>query len=117
MGLSNEAGEVRTLELLVQSPATRDAEGTDELFKVNSAIFVLVKDVEDVVCKISWISEGEELLIYTTEFDLVQITGRTILEEAFVPRGWMKITSMPGDYGNKMNHCCSSLLSTKEEDD
>lgn len=71
MGLSNEAGEVRTLELLVQSSATRDAESTDELFKVNGTIFVLVKDVEDIVCKVSWISEREELLIYTTEFGLV----------------------------------------------
>ena len=62
----------RTFELFVELPPRGDGEGTDELLEVDCAITVVVKDVEDVVCKLSGITKGEELLVDTAEFFLVE---------------------------------------------
>lgn len=99
-----------TLELLVQTAATRDAEGADELLKVDRAVLVFIKDVEHIVCELAGITEREELLVYATELGPVELSGRTVLEEALVPgRVRDRWDGAKGRY-----HCCSSLLSTGE---
>ena len=37
-------------------------EGADELLEVDHAIYVVVKDVEDVLCELARVAKGEELL-------------------------------------------------------
>lgn len=49
------------------------------------AVLVLIEDIEDVIGKFSWISEGEELLVYPTELGLVELSAGAILQESFVP--------------------------------
>ena len=49
------------------------------------AILVLVKDVEDVIGEFAWITEGEELLVYSAKFRLVKLATRAVLQESFVP--------------------------------
>lgn len=49
------------------------------------AILVLVEDVEDVIREFAWVAEGEELLVYSAEFRLVELSTRTVLQEALVP--------------------------------
>ena len=68
----------RTFELFVKLTPRRDGEGTDELLEVDCAIAVVVKDVEDVVCELAGIAKGEELLVDTTEFFLVERATRTV---------------------------------------
>ena len=46
-----------------------------------------LEHVEDIVGKVSWIAEWEELLVYPTELVLVQLPRRTVFEETFVPAG------------------------------
>lgn len=62
---------VLTFELLVQSAATCHTERAYEFFEIDGAVLVLVEHVEHIVREFSWITEGEELLVYATEFDLV----------------------------------------------
>ena len=62
-----------TFQLLVQSPAGGDRKGTNELFKVDSPVLVLVKHVEDVVRELSRITEGEELFVDLAKFLLVEL--------------------------------------------
>jgi len=59
-----------TLELLVQPSPRSDAQGTNELLELDRAGLVLVKDVEDVVCELGGIAEGEELPV-----DLLELCG------------------------------------------
>jgi hypothetical protein len=61
------------------------AECTDELFKVDRAVLVRVEHVENIVCELAGIAKGKELLVYPTEFGLVELTGRTVLAETLVP--------------------------------
>ena len=75
----------RTLELLIQSSTGRDRESTDELLKVDSAVLVLVKDLEDVVCELARVAEGEELLVDLAELGFVELAGGAVFQEAFVP--------------------------------
>lgn len=75
-----------TLELFVQAAATGDAESADELFKVDCPVLILIKDIEDIVCKLAGVTERKELLVYATEFGAVELAGWTVLEEALVPR-------------------------------
>lgn len=74
-----------TFEFLVQPAARCDAEGADELFKVNGAVLVFVEDVEYIVGKLARFTEREKLFVYPAELLLVELTTRTILEKAFVP--------------------------------
>lgn len=74
-----------TLELLVQVAAACDAEGTDELFKVDRAVLVFVEDVEYIVCELAGVTEREELLVYAAELGPVELAGWTVSEEALVP--------------------------------
>ena len=84
MGRLGQRGH--TLELFVQAAATCDAESADELFKVDRPVLVFIEDVEDIVCELARVTEGEELLVYMTEFGPVELAGWTVLEEALVPR-------------------------------
>lgn len=65
---------VLTLELLVQSASACHTEGTNELFEIDGSVLVLVKDIEHVVCEFTRITEGKELLVYATEFHLVELS-------------------------------------------
>lgn len=49
------------------------------------AILVLIKDIEDVIGEFAWITEGEELLVYSAEFRLVKLAAGAVLQEPFVP--------------------------------
>jgi len=54
---------------------------------------VCIEYVEDIVGEFCRLAEGEELLIYPTEFGLVEMTGRTVFLEALVPNrriSWMR---------------------------
>jgi hypothetical protein len=62
------------LEFLVQLATARDAEGTNELFEIDGAILVDVKDLEYVIGEFPWFAKGEELFIYSTELLLVELT-------------------------------------------
>jgi hypothetical protein len=75
----------RTLELLIELASRGDGEGADKLLKVDCAIAVFVKDVEDVFCKLTWIAKWEELLVDAPEFLLVELATWTVPEEALVP--------------------------------
>lgn len=86
----------RTFQLLVQSTATCDAQGTNELLEIDGSVLVLVEHVEYVVGKVARITEGEELLVYSAELRLVQLTRWAILEEAFVPVRGRDIVSKGG---------------------
>ena len=77
--------EKRTFELLLKTSAGGDGEGTDELFEVDSAVLVVIEDVEDVVCEFAWVAEGEELLVDLAELGFVELAGGAIFQEAFVP--------------------------------
>lgn len=48
---------------------------------------LLTEDLEDVVGERGWTAKGEELLIDSREFFLVQHTRRDVVKEAFVPAG------------------------------
>jgi hypothetical protein len=76
---------IRTFELFIQPPSGGDGECADELLEVDSAVLVLVEDVEDIIREFTWIAEGEELLIDPTEFGLIELAGGTVLQEALVP--------------------------------
>jgi len=101
-----------TLELLIKTAAAGDTQGADELLEVDCSILVLVKDIEYVVGKVSGVAEGEELLVYPTEFGFVEVASGAVLAETLVPvrdgdeergRCWRGIVP---------DHCCSSFLST-----
>ena len=54
-------------------------------------VLVLVKDVEDIVGKLARVAEGEELLVYSPELGLVELSGRAVLQEALIPGGIRRI--------------------------
>ena len=70
----DEDGIKFTLELLVQATATCHAERTDEFFEIDCTVSVLIEDVENVICEFARIAERKELLVYSTEFYLVELT-------------------------------------------
>lgn len=49
------------------------------------AVLVLIKDIEDVVGEFAWISEREELLVYSAKFRLVELAAGAIFQEPLVP--------------------------------
>jgi hypothetical protein len=63
-----------TLKLLIQTPAARHTQCTYELFEVDRPILVDVEHIENVIRKFSRIAKGEELLVYATEFGLVELS-------------------------------------------
>ena len=73
------------VELVLHFPSTCHAERADELLKVDLAALVGVKDVEDVVCELAGVAEGEELLVYPAELGLVEVARGAVLLEALVP--------------------------------
>jgi hypothetical protein len=68
----------RTFELFVELTPRGDGEGTDKLFEIDCAVAVVVKDVEDIVCELARIAKGEELLVDTAEFFLVECATWTV---------------------------------------
>jgi len=62
---------VFTFELLIQSTSTGDTEGANKLLKIDCTILVLIEDIEDIVSEFTRIPKREELLVYSTKFDLV----------------------------------------------
>jgi len=63
----------RTFQLLVQLPSTCDAEGTYKLLKVYCSILILIKDVENMVGKVCWVTKRKELLVNPTELGFVEL--------------------------------------------
>lgn len=63
----------RTFELLVQSTTTCDTESTNELLKIDRPVLVLIEHIEDIIRKLTRISEREELLVDPAEFCLVEL--------------------------------------------
>ena len=76
--ISRGTGTEHAFELFVQPSPTCYTQCANKLFEINHPILVLVKHVEDVVRELSRISKGEELLVYATELDLVELTGRAV---------------------------------------
>lgn len=74
-------------QLFVQSAPAGDAQGADELLKVDGPVLVFVKDVEYVLCERRRVAEREELLVDARELGLVKHTRGAVLQEALVP-GW-----------------------------
>lgn len=103
--------EVLTLELLIQTAPACYTESTDEFFEIDGPILVLIEDVENVICEISWVTEREELFIYPAELCLVELARGTVLEEALVPR--IDVSNKGVECDETMPyHCWSSRLST-----
>ena len=75
----------RTLELLIETAATGDAQGADELLEVDCPVLVLVKHIEYIVGELGGVAKGEELLVYPTELGLIEVARGTVLAEALVP--------------------------------
>jgi len=73
----------RPIELVLHLATARNAQGADELLKVDGARFITVEDVEDVVCKGTWIAEGEELAVDLLELFFGEEAGGAVLEEAW----------------------------------
>ena len=69
---------IRTFELFVELASRGDGKGADELLKVDCAVAVFVKYVEDIVCELGGITKGEELLVDAAEFLLVELAIGTV---------------------------------------
>ena len=52
-----------------------DAQGDYKLFKVDGAVLVVIKDVEDVLGKLIRVAKWEELLIDLAKLDFVKLAG------------------------------------------
>ena len=78
-------------------------------------VLVLVENIEDEIREVTRIAEREELLVYSAEFCLVQLSTGAIFQKALVPKA-RKIRALvtggtTADREQK-DHCCSSRLST-----
>jgi hypothetical protein len=77
--------ERRAFELFVQTSATRDTQSANEFSEINGAALIRIKDVEDLLGKLFWITEGEELFVYLGKLFLVEVACRAVVLEALVP--------------------------------
>ena len=75
----------RTSEFLIQRATTGDRQRADELFKVDGAVLVDVEYVKHILGELARVTEWEELLVYSRELCLVELTGRAVFHEALVP--------------------------------
>jgi hypothetical protein len=78
-------GWTRTLELLVQLTTAGDAECTNKLLEVDSAVLVLIEDIEHIIGELVRVTKGEELPVDTPKLRLIELATGTVLQEAFVP--------------------------------
>ena len=67
-----------TNQLFIQLSSRRNTQSTNKLLEIDSAIFIVIKDIEDVICKARWIAKGEELFVYFLEFGFVEGAGGAI---------------------------------------
>lgn len=51
------------------------------------SVLVLIEDIEDVIREFARVTEGEELLVYSAELCLVQLSTGAVFQEALVPIG------------------------------
>jgi len=75
-----------TFEFFVELSSTCYAKCADELLKVDGAVLVLVEDIEYKVGEFAGLAKWEELLIDPGKFGPIELTRRTILEEALIPK-------------------------------
>jgi len=64
-----------TLQLLVQSAPGCNAQSADELFELDCAALIFIKDVEDVVGELGRVAEREELAIDLLELCHERVSG------------------------------------------
>lgn len=98
----------RTFELLFDTSARGDADGADELLKVNLAAAIHIEDVKDVVREFSGVAQREEQLVYPSEFFLVQMARRKVLHEALVPV--YQVAGAQASYGGARSRAIAGSL-------
>ena len=57
-----------TLQFLFHGASRRHRESTDKVTKLHQAIFIDIKAIEDVACKLARIPKGEKLMIDLAKF-------------------------------------------------
>jgi hypothetical protein len=71
------------VQLVLHLAPRRDAQGADELLKINGPALVGVKHLEHIVGKGTRVAKGEELAVDLLEFLLGQRAGGAVFEEAW----------------------------------
>jgi len=76
---------IRTFELFIRIASQGEGEWADKLLKVNSAVVISVKGVEEVFHELARITGGEEPLVEASEFLLVKQAIQRVFLETVVP--------------------------------
>jgi hypothetical protein len=72
-------------EFFVKPTSACNTESADELFEIDHAVLVLIKDVEDEIGKLFGIAKGEKLLVNLAKFRSPKLPRWTVLQETFIP--------------------------------
>lgn len=97
------------VELILHLAAASNAQGADELFEVNGAGAVAVKNVEYIVGKGTRVAKGEELAVNLLKLLLAEQTRGAVLKEACGLLASSLTTTRGGPVGcNKMHEARTS---------